>query len=105
MCFFEMTRVDVAGNTFEQHVGRVAQDAHDADDDDRRNEEREQRIDPRTMRQCDRDAAEDDRGAPKRIAEDVKERGAHVEVALAARPQQQADSAVDRKPDGRQRAS
>ena len=83
MCSSRCRRVDVARNAFEQHVGRVAQHAHDADDDDRRDEEREQRIDPRAMRQPDRDAADDDRQRAKRVAEDVEERRAHVEIALA----------------------
>ncbi len=49
------------------------------------------------MGQSNGDAAQDHRGCAERIAEHVKERGAYVEVALAARTQQQANCAVDGK--------
>ncbi len=64
---------------------RVAHHARDADDDDRGDEEREQRVDPREVRQRDRDAADDDGDCAERVAEHVKERGAHVEIAPCRR--------------------
>ncbi len=47
------------------------------------------------------DAADDDCGAPERVAEYVKERGSDVEIALAALAQHQSDRAVDREADRR----
>src|SRR5579871_1782695 len=42
----EIRRVDVARNAFEQHVGSVAHQPEHSRDDDRRDEQRERRIDP-----------------------------------------------------------
>ena len=49
---------------FEQHVGRFADDPNDADQDDDRHEERQQRVDPRDARpKHDQTADDDGKGA------------------------------------------
>jgi len=97
----EVRAVHVARNAFEQHFSRVAHEAHDADDDDCRNEEGEQRIDPGDARQSNRDSAGNHGQRAERVAEDVKEGRADVHVAFARRAQRDSDAGVDGKPDCR----
>ena len=59
------------------------------------------RIDPRDVRQRDRDAAGDDGRGAEDVTQDVKERRANVQVALALPVQHDADAHVEDEPDRR----
>jgi hypothetical protein len=93
--------LEVARDALQQHVGRLAHDAQHADDDDRRDQQREQRVDPGRAGQHDHRAADDDADRAEHVARDVHQRGADVEVSLRAARQRQPDRDVDRQADRR----
>ena len=92
----------VRGCAFEQHVGGLAHDPNHAGHDQRRDAERDRRVDPRRVRGEDRQAAESDGSSADHVATHVQQRGPHVHVPVRAAQQREADAEVDREADGRE---
>ena len=77
-----LARIYTGRCTFEQHIGCVFEHAKHANDDDGRNEQRKQRIDPRRVRHDNERTAHDDGKRAERVSEDVKECRTNVEILV-----------------------
>src|SRR5258706_2267585 len=91
----ERRQRETAWGGFEQDTARLADQPDGAGDDQRRDQQADQWIDPGRAGERDYERGEDDAGRRGNVAEDMQRGGAHIEVAVTLAIESDANVEVD----------